>query len=255
MTELTHGPRWTWTESLQWKSRSLPLRLSGTFPMVPLEMRGTVPCQGRDHQPRYRRQIYGITVSLCAFKVSSYGCGEPGAPFQQGGKDRGKGQSMRHNDLILSHAEMRYCSLTCWEEDKEYHTHLSETSIWTIKLEYLNASSPGFVVMLVVPRKRSQSEPRSLFFLFFVFATPLPGDTRAWDEGVFQSELCVCLLFIMPWDELPLIVALVKKGRPLCLIPPLPVSPSVATACVYIRRSTLGRLMNQENVFRPWLSL
>lgn len=61
------------------------------------------------------------SVSLCASKASSYGCRGPGAPFQHGGK----GQSMRHNDLILSHAVMRYRSLTCWEEDQERHTHLS----------------------------------------------------------------------------------------------------------------------------------
>lgn len=93
----------------------LPLRLSGTSPTGPLEMWDTVLCQGRDHQRRERRQIYGISVSLCAFKASSYGCREPGAPFQHGGKDQGKGQSMRHNDLILSHTVTRYRSLTCLE--------------------------------------------------------------------------------------------------------------------------------------------
>lgn len=79
--------------------------------------------EGTTSQDTAGRFMESVSL-LSAFKASSYGCGEPGAPFQQGGKDQGKGQSMRHNDLILSHAVMRYCSLTCWEEDKEWHTRL-----------------------------------------------------------------------------------------------------------------------------------
>lgn len=38
---------------------------------------------------------------------------------------------------------------------------------------------------------------------------------RGWDERVFESELCVCLLFIWLWEVLLLIVqCLVKTGTP-----------------------------------------
>lgn len=139
--------------------------------------------EGTTSQDTAGRFMESVSL-LSAFKASSYGCGEPGAPFQQGGKDQGKGQSMRHNDLILSHAVMRYCSLTCWEEDKECHTHLWEASIWTIKLEHSNASSLGLVVMLVVPKW-------TLFFLLPHYQEIPKHEMRAYFS---QSYVCVCYL-------------------------------------------------------------
>lgn len=97
------------------------LRSRATSPTVPLGMQGDCNCSRGDHQLRHRWQIYRISVSLSAFKAPSYGCREPAASFLSGGKDQGKGQSTGHNDLILSQTVMRYCSLRCWEEDKECH--------------------------------------------------------------------------------------------------------------------------------------
>lgn len=178
---------------------------------------------------------------LSAFKASSYGCGEPGAPFQQGGKDQGKGQSMRHNDLILSHAVMRYCSLTCWEEDKECHTHLWEASIWTIKLEHSNASSLGLVVMLVVP----------MWTLFFL----LPHyPSMRWGR-ISVRVMCVSAIY----NAMRRASANSSPGEERKATVSNPTTDSlaecIATACVYARRSTSGPLMNQEFVFLLGLAL
>lgn len=44
------------------------------FLMEALEKQDTVRCQGMDHQPRHRWQIYRISVSLSGFKAQTYGC-------------------------------------------------------------------------------------------------------------------------------------------------------------------------------------
>lgn len=52
--------------------------------------------------------------------------------------------------------------------------------------------------------------------LLLMLSLPMPG--RGWGGKVFQSELCVRLLFILLWEVLPLIVlCLMKTGSPLSI--------------------------------------
>lgn len=99
-------------------------------------------------------------------------------------------------------AVRRSCSVTCtWKEVK-----VSRKSLF--KTFYIISSG----------RRCCSPEGLTLNSELMGLLLPLLMPDRGWDERVFQSELCVRLLFIWHWEVLPLIVhCLVESGSPWAL--------------------------------------
>lgn len=128
---------------------------------------------------------------------------------------QGKSQSMWHCDLILTHAVTKPSLVTCLEDLKECHPIFMLTATTGLPSPFIQNLSYQAIITVVL---------RQGFPNWAQKSCPVAVTPEARQRRVFLSELCLCCLFILPWEVLPLIVDCgVKTGSPLSLAHPLPI--------------------------------
>lgn len=130
-------------------------------------------------------------------------------------KSQGKSQSTWHYDLILTHAVTKPSLVTCLEDLKECHPIFMLTATTALSSPFIQNLSYEAIIAVVLRQGFPNWAQRS---------RPVAVTADARQMRVFLSELCLCCLFILPWEVLPLIVDCgVKTGSPLSLAQPLPI--------------------------------
>lgn len=130
-------------------------------------------------------------------------------------KSQGKSQFTRHYDLILTHAVTKPSLVTCLEGLKECHPIFLLTATTALSSPFIQNLSYEAIIAVVLRQGLPNWAQRS---------RPVTVTADARQMRVFLSELCLCCLFILPWEVLPLIVDCgVKTVSPLSWAQPLPI--------------------------------